>query len=140
MDFVPEFPEQMAGLVYMYDAMNFYILGKTVTETGQTVLTLIKSDTGVISDEMEPVPIPQTEKIKLRAEVAADGMSVIFRYSLNGTDWQQAGGEQTTRILTDEHCKGFTGAYFGIYCHDMTGLAKTADFSYLSVDKGIVQK
>lgn len=140
MDFVPEFPEQMAGLVYMYDAMNFYILGKTVTETGQTVLTLIKSDAGVISDEMEPVPIPRAEEIKLRAEVAADGMSVIFRYSLNGTDWQQAGGEQTTRILTDEHCKGFTGAYFGIYCHDMTGLAKTADFSYLTVDKGTVQK
>ena len=97
------------------------------------MLTLLKSDTGVISDEMEPVPISQKESIWLRAEISADGMSVVFRYSLNGTDWQQAGKEQTTQILTDEHCKGFTGAYFGIYCHDMTGLAKTADFEYLTV-------
>ncbi|MCM1302912.1 MAG: glycoside hydrolase family 43 protein [Lachnospiraceae bacterium] len=133
MDFAPEYPEQMAGLAYLYDAMNFYILGKTATEDGQEALTLIKSDTGVISDEMEPVPVPCGESIWLRAEVAEDGMSVIFRYSLNGVDWQQAGGEQTTRILTDEHCKGFTGAHFGLYCHDMAGLSKAADFEYFTI-------
>lgn len=130
MHFVPEHPEQMAGLVYMYDAMNFYILGKTVTEAGQTALVLIKSDQGVITDEMEPVPIPEEDNIWLRMKTAEDGMSFVCFYSLNGVDWQQAGAEQTTRILTDEYCRGFTGAHFGMYCHDMTGLSGKADFEY----------
>lgn len=130
MVFTPGYPEQLAGLVYMYDAMNFYILGKTVTEEGCPVLTLVKSDTGVVTDETEPVSIPQEGSIRLRVKVSGDGMSAAFYYSLNGGDWQQAGGKQTTRILTDEHCRGFTGAYFGIYCHDMTGMSETADFEY----------
>lgn len=133
MDFAPEYPEQVAGLVYMYDAMNFYILGKTAMEDGKTVLTLIKSDTGVISDEMEPVPLPCRGDIRLRAEVSGDGTGVVFLYSLDGEEWQQAGEEQTTKILTDEHCRGFTGAHFGLYCHDMTGLSRTADFAYFTV-------
>ena len=131
--FVPEYPEQLAGLAYMYDALNFYILGKTVTEERQAVLTLIKSDGGVITDEMEPVSIPWEENIWLRAQIAEDGMSFAFLYSMNGADWQQAGTEQTTQILTDEHCRGFTGAHFGMYCHDMTGLSQTADFEYFAV-------
>ncbi len=130
MSFEPKYPEQLAGLAYLYDAMNFYILGKTATEEGCTVLTLIKSDTGVVSDEMVPVSVPSGTDIRLRAEVSENGMSVSFFYSLNGADWQQAGGEQTTQILTDEHCRGFTGAYFGMYCHDMTGLSEKADFEF----------
>lgn len=135
MDFAPEYPEQMAGLAYMYDAMNFYILGKTAAEDGQAALALLKSDTGVITDEMEPVPVPREGSVWLRAEVSGDGMSVTFHYSLNGADWQQAGGAQTTQILTDEHCRGFTGAYFGMYCHDMTGLAAKADFAYFCLKR-----
>lgn len=130
MSFEPKYPEQLAGLAYLYDAMNFYILGKTATEEGGSVLTLIKSDTGVVSDEMVPVSVPSGTDIRLRAEVSENGMSVSFFYSLNGADWQQAGGEQTTQILTDEHCRGFTGAYFGMYCHDMTGLSEKADFEF----------
>ncbi len=133
MGFEPDYPEQMAGLVYMYDAMNFYILGKTAAEDGKTVLVLLKSDTGVVTDESEPVPVPRGENIWLRAEVSGDGRSVLFRYSTDGADWQQVGGEQTTQILTDEHCRGFTGAHFGIYCHDMTGLSQKADFGHFSV-------
>ncbi|MDE6926594.1 MAG: glycoside hydrolase family 43 protein [Acetatifactor sp.] len=133
MYFVPEYPEQMAGLAYLYDALHFYILGKTVTEDGQTALVLIKSDKGAITDEMEPVPVPQGESIWLRAKTAEDGMSFAFFYSLNGADWQQAGAAQTTQILTDEYCRGFTGAHFGMYCHDMTGLHREADFEYFGL-------
>ena len=138
MEFEPEYPEQLAGLTYMYDAMNFYIFGKTVTEEGQTVLTLAKSDTGVVTDEIDPIPVPKEREIKLRANVAEDGTYVQFYYCIEGEDteievWHQAGGCYTTEILTDEHCRGFTGAYFGMYIHDMTGLSFTADFDYFSV-------
>lgn len=133
MEFEPEYPEQLAGFTYMYDAMNFYILGKTVTEEGQAVLTLKKSDTGIVTDEIEPIPVPQKGEIKLRAEVTEDGSQVRFFYCAEGEAWQQAGGCYTTQLLTDEHCRGFTGAHFGLYIHDMTGLSKTADFDSFSV-------
>ena len=138
LEFEPEYPEQLAGLTYMYDAMNFYIFGKTVTEEGQTVLTLVKSDTGVVTDEIDSIPVPKEGEIKLRANVAEDGTYVQFYYCIEGEDteievWHQAGGCYTTEILTDEHCRGFTGAYFGMYIHDMTGLSFTADFDYFSV-------
>lgn len=38
-----------------------------------------------------------------------------------------------TDILTDEHCRGFTGAHVGVYAHDMAGLHNHADFDYLNV-------
>ena len=39
-EFKPDYPEQAAGLAYLYDAMNFYLLVKTADEQGQSVLTL----------------------------------------------------------------------------------------------------
>ncbi len=134
MEYEPAYPEQLAGLSYMYDAMNFYIFGKTVTEEGQAVLTLVKSDGGVVTDEMEPIPIPEKGLIRLRTEISRDGTEATFSYCIEGSrEWKQAGEPVTTQILTDEHCRGFTGAYFGMYHHDMTGLALTADFDYFCV-------
>mgnify|MGYP000447096521 FL=1 len=34
MEFVPVCPEQMAGLTYYYDSMNFYLLAKTCDDEG----------------------------------------------------------------------------------------------------------
>lgn len=136
MEFSPEYPEQLAGLAYFYDAMNFYTFGKTVTEEGEPVLTLIKSDTGVITDEIEPIPVPKDAPVLFRAEVSEDGTRVCFFYTLDEKkrDWEQAGGEYSTQLLTDEHCRGFTGAHFGMFAHDMTGLSYTADFDYFQID------
>lgn len=58
MDFAPVCPEQMAGFTYCYDSMNFYLLGKTCAEDGTPVLELLKSDTGVVEDVCDPVPVP----------------------------------------------------------------------------------
>lgn len=132
-DFVPERPEQAAGLSYMYDAMNFYLFVKTRTEEGKCVLNLIQSNTGVCEDVMEPVEVPEEGTVYLRAETDREGALVRFFYSLDGAAWNQAGGEYTTEILTDEHCRGFTGAHFGMYCHDMSGYRQAADFDYFDL-------
>ena len=128
MEFSPSFPEQLAGLAYVYDSMHFYLLGKTADETGSPALTLLKSDAGVITDEMTPVPLPEGA-LELKAEVTDAGDAVQFFLRAEGGPWQNAGVPQTTAILTDEHCRGFTGAHFGMYAHDMTGRALTADFT-----------
>lgn len=133
MTFVPDYSEQVAGLAYMYDAYNFYLIGKTITDEGQAVLCLLKSDSGVITDEIEPLPIPREGEIRFRVSVSEDGTRVKFLFSTEGENWHQVGGIYTTEILTDEHCRGFTGAYFGLYVHDMTGMSYTADFDYFCV-------
>ena len=48
-------------------------------------------------------------------------------------EWQSIGPACPTDILTDEHCRGFTGAHVGVYAHDMAGLHNHADFDYLNV-------
>jgi xylan 1,4-beta-xylosidase len=40
---------------------------------------------------------------------------------------------QPLSLLTDEHCRGFTGAQFGMYVHDMTGLGAYADFDSFEI-------
>ena len=131
-EFTPKHPEQFAGLTYMYDTMNFYIFGKTVDESGRIILTLIKSDIGVIEDCMVPINLESDSILYLKATTSLEGKIVQFCYSHDGIAWLQAGKPCDTDILTDEHCRGFTGAHFGMYCHDMTGLRLYADFDYFS--------
>ena len=133
MEFSADFPEQMAGITYMYDAMNFYLFVKTMDEEGKSVLTLLKSDLGTITDEIDPIPVEKDMPIRLRILTSNDGTVVRFYYCYEGEDWRRAGGDFSTEILTDEHCRGFTGAHFGIYVHDMTGAKKYADFDSFSV-------
>lgn len=155
MEFAPDYVEQLAGLAYMYDALNFYVLGVTATENGKRVLTLLKSDMGVITDEAVPVELPATGAVALRAQVVEEGKAVQFAYRVGevmakpateigwlnedlavGSEelpWIPIGTPQTTQILTDEYCRGFTGAHFGLYVHDMTGLGYCADFQRFDV-------
>lgn len=174
MEFQPDYVEQLAGLVYMYDALNFYVLGVTGTEDGRRVLTLLKSDMGVITDEVEPVELPDTGAVVLCAKVVEEGKAVQFAYRVAGcgetvadekepshlgetavteqsvkvseeqkvldvtvddkmNPWIPIGMPQTTQILTDEYCRGFTGAHFGLYVHDMMGLGYCADFQGFDV-------
>lgn len=129
-DFKPLKPEQLAGLTYFYDAMNFYIFGKTVDEAGQEVLVLLKSDGGVITDELDPVPVNPDSTLYLKIQTDEWGKYAHFTYSYDSLNWKPAAENFSTDILTDEHCRGFTGAHFGMYCHDMTGGGCYADFDY----------
>jgi xylan 1,4-beta-xylosidase len=136
MEFDPVRYEQAAGLAYVYDAMNFYLFVKSRLETGEAVLRILSSDTGNCSYLSELVLIPETGLLKLRAQTDKEGAHVLFFYCAQGEDWKQAGEAYSTEILTDEHCRGFTGAQFGMYCHDMSGGRRYADFDYFEYDNG----
>lgn len=116
----------------MYDAMNFYLFGKSRLETGETVLRIVGSDTGVCTYLCGDIPVPEKGAITLRAQTDFAGALVTFSYCLGDGLWHQAGKPYSTQILTDEHCRGFTGAHFGMYCHDMSGAGKYADFDYFT--------
>ncbi len=135
MDFHPCCEQQLAGLAYVYDAMNFYIAGKTTDEAGVPVLVLLKSDGGVITDEIEPIRLDTENEITFRIRTSADGTKVEFSYSPDdGEHWQVMKTGCTTEILTDEHCRGFTGAHFGMYIHDMSDMSAYADFDFFSIE------
>ena len=134
MDFHPVCEEQFAGLAYVYDTLNFYIAGKTADSEGRPVLELLKSDRGIITDESPAIILDTEEEISFRARTSRDGTKVDFMYSLdNGRSWNLLKDGCTTEILTDEHCRGFTGAHFGMYVHDMAGLSNYADFDYFMI-------
>ena len=132
-EFEPESFLQMAGLSYMYDSLNFFLFGKTLTDDGKSVLTLIRCDRGADEAVTEPIALPEKGCVFLRAQVYEEGTLVRFFYRIGEGDWKQAGESYSTEILTDEYCRGFTGAHFGLYVHDMVRMGKCAEFQYFSV-------
>lgn len=133
MEFSPRCPEQLAGLVYYYDTLHFYILGKTCDEDGALQVVLLQSDAGNIVDVCDPIPIEEDTALELRLTTDEDGRTVRFCMRTGDGSWQAVGGQCDTSILTDEHCRGFTGAHVGLYVHDMAGLRCHADYDYLRV-------
>lgn len=142
-EFTPTCREQMAGLAYMYDTGNFYLLIKTRDEEfgNQNLdlkrpakLRLIKSDHFDVTDAIPEIDIPEDEHLFLRVVTTQEGLYAKFFYSLDGKEYKEL-TELPTKILTDEQSDGFTGAHFGMYCHDMTGLRRYADFDYFEIIK-----
>lgn len=140
-EFTPTCREQMAGLAYMYDTGNFYLLIKTRDEEfgNQNLdlkrpakLRLIKSDHFDVTDAIPEIDIPEDEPLFLRVVTTQEGLYAKFFYSLDGKEYKEL-TELPTKILTDEQSDGFTGAHFGMYCHDMTGLRRYADFDYFEI-------
>lgn len=131
LEFSPDCPEKLAGLAYAYDASNFYLFGKTGGEKGEAYLTAVQTDWLVSTDLIKPIPIPREGKLWLRIETNAE--EAVCLYSLDGENYVDSGARLSTEILTDEHCRGFTGAHLGLYCHDMTGQKEKADFDYFVI-------
>lgn len=159
--FEPESFLRMAGLSYMYDSLNFFLLGVTATDDGEKVVTLLRCDRGSDEEAAEAVIIPKGRAVSLRAVIGDEGRTVRFFYRVEeGMDalaghgkeadkdaladsgkeadmdddgWTQMGDGYSTEILTDEYCRGFTGAHFGMYVHDMVRMELCAEFSYFLV-------
>lgn len=134
MEFAPEYSEQMAGMTYGYDAQTYYLLAKTRDVKGKAILTLIKSDLGTVTNEVEDIVIAEECSVGLRVEVLDQGRVVHFYYRVGNEEWQQIGGDFSCELVTDEHARGFTGAHFGLYAHDMIDMSGYADFDYFKVE------
>lgn len=130
MMFEPESYQQLAGITYLYDNLNFYIWGVTRSEEGERVLVLLKSDKGIITDMIPPIAVEEGE-IKLKIDT--DGINISFSYSLKG-EWITIEEKGYTGILSDEYCRGFTGAHFGMYVHDMLEKKAVAEYDYWSIE------
>jgi xylan 1,4-beta-xylosidase len=116
--------QHVAGITAYYNTRNFYHLHVTVDEEQGRVLRLLRSDRGVLTYLGEPVPVP-AGPVTLTSTV--DGARISFGYQLPGGEPVALPGEYDASILSDDYVTdgdggaGFTGAFFGLSCFDLTG-------------------
>ncbi|MEV6965119.1 glycoside hydrolase family 43 protein [Hamadaea sp. NPDC051192] len=131
--FDPRTPQHLAGLTAYYNTRNWYYAAVTWDEHAGRCLTLLTCDRGVLN-RAEPVPLPGSDPVPVA--VAFDGDRVRFSYGPTGTP---LGPDLDATVLSDEHALetdphgvpavwGFTGAFVGLWAHDLTGDGRPAEF------------
>ena len=133
LEFRPTTFQQMAGLVCFYSTKLYHYLYMSTDEHAGTCLRLETCDDGKCSSPLREavIPLSTSEEVYLRAEVRHDKLK--FFYSLNGKKWHQICGELDASILSDDYGVdwGFTGAFVGLTCQDLSGQRLHADFDFL---------
>lgn len=133
-EFTPDSHQQMAGLVYMYDTINYYYLHVTYDETLGKCVSLIVNDLNRFSFPLgHGIALGSAEICYLKLEVEYDRMQ--FYYAVVPEEWIKVGPVFDASKLSDEYYKGqgierFTGAFVGLCCQDFTGEGTPADFDY----------
>lgn len=129
LEFAPESFQQMAGLIAYYDTANHHYLRLSHDEQHGRSLDIITTradHSGEILDH--PVAVPEHGPIGLRLHFRR--AELRFEFATEAGHWQPIGPALEGHILSDDfHHLGFTGAFVGLCCQDLTGAALAADFS-----------
>ena len=128
-DFQPTTFQQMAGLIAYYDTENHFYLRLSHDETLGRTLNIIATD-GATSCEIltTDVAVPATGLIHMR--LTLKGAALQFEYALTDGAWLKIGPVLNGAVLSDDYSHlGFTGAFVGLCCQDLSGPRLHADFS-----------
>lgn len=132
LDFFPQSYRQMAGLICLYDHENFYCLRLSYSEDySSRVLGVLSCINGALSFPTTEVRInDEIQTLYLKSDVCHD--ILCFEYSTDEIHWQRIGESCDASKLSDEACRegGFTGAFVGVCCYDLTGEKLHADFDF----------
>ncbi|MES2584329.1 MAG: glycoside hydrolase family 43 protein [Pseudomonadota bacterium] len=135
-EFEPEHFQQQAGLVCYYGGASFhYLYISTDEQLGKHLRVMSNLPRGANADAFsEPIAIPSGVAIHLAVKV--DRAELQFGYRLQGGDtaWTWLTPLLDASILSDEASppgrSGFTGAFVGMACQDMSGSGLPADFAW----------
>lgn len=133
-DFEPEHFQQMAGLICYYSGSKYHYLHVSHDEAiGRYVRVMSALPDHVQADAFTmPVAIPSGRPVHLRVEV--DFERLYFGYRVEGQEWTWLQPSFDASILSDEATApglpNFTGAFVGMACQDLSGVARPADFDY----------
>ncbi|GGK91771.1 glycoside hydrolase family 43 protein [Mangrovihabitans endophyticus] len=129
-EFAPASYQHLAGLVAYYNTRNWHYAHLTRHDDGRVVADLLSCDRGRLI--RHDVPVPVDGPVTLRADV--DG--AVLRFAHDDVWWPV---HLDATVLSDEHATevaggqpqvwGFTGAFLGVWCQDLTGGGRHADFS-----------
>ncbi|WP_283644022.1 glycoside hydrolase family 43 protein [Marinovum algicola] len=140
-DYAPETCQQFAGLVAWYNGFKFHYLAVTAGDAGQRQLTVMSCPADWPMMRMEqplaaPIDLPATGRVRLGCDV--DGMTLRFRYAIEGGDWTDLGLALDQSAISDEAGNGpgnnFTGAFIGMAAHDTSGRGLHADFLHFQYE------
>ncbi|MCW1923417.1 glycoside hydrolase family 43 protein [Luteolibacter arcticus] len=128
-EFQPETFQQMAGLIAWYDTENHCYLRLSHDETLGRNLNIIVTDAAESCEVLlDDVPVPATGGIGMR--LTLKGAALQFEFAIAGGDWRKIGPVLNGAILSDDYSHlGFTGAFVGMCCQDISGQKRQADFS-----------
>ncbi len=137
-DFDPQTHQQMAGLTLYYNQFKYHALGVTWHEVLGRCLTVISCEANYPDAKpSHPLPaliqLPATGTIGLACHV--DHAQLRFKYRV-ASDWIAIGPVLDASLISDEAGRGvhgsFTGAFVGMVAFDLSGHARTADFSHFN--------
>jgi xylan 1,4-beta-xylosidase len=128
-EFDPQTFQQMAGLIAYYDTENHYYLRLSHDETLGRTLNIIATDAAKSGEVLaDDVPVPASGAIGMR--LTLKGAALQFEFTVPGGEWKKIGPVLNGAILSDDYNHlGFTGAFVGLCCQDISGRRWPADFS-----------
>ena len=129
-EFEPETFQQMAGLIAYYDTENHYYLRLSHDEKLGRTLNIIATDAAKSNELLaDDVPVPETGAIGMR--LTLKGAALQFEYAAADSGWTGIGPVLNGAILSDDYNHlGFTGAFVGLCCQDISGRRRHADFAH----------
>ena len=131
-DFSPEHFQQMAGLVCYYNSTKYHYLLISRDEVHGRHLRVLSAlpDQATADAVTAPVPIPETGRVRLRAEI--DEERLLFAYAVDDGPWNWLPQIFDASILSDEAMApgtaNLTGNFVGMCRQDMAGTGRHADF------------
>lgn len=127
-EFQPATFQQMAGLIAYYDTENHFYLRLSHDEDLGRTLNIIATDAATSCEVLpDDVVVPATGIIHLRLTLKGAGLQ--FEYALTDGEWLKIGPVLNGAVLSDDYSHlGFTGAFVGLCCQDISGQRLQADF------------
>src|SRR4030095_9619107 len=132
--FNPEDFQQTAGLVCYYNSLKFHYLYLSYDDTLGKHLRVMTSQPDQVQSDVftAPAPVSANGPIELRVEV--DYERLRFAYRRQNAKWIWLPEVFDASILSDEATipgmPNFTGAFVGMFCQDISGQARPADFDF----------
>jgi xylan 1,4-beta-xylosidase len=110
--FLPNSPNEKAGLVILQDEKHFYFLSKTKKE-GNDIIQLLKSKDNTTEVLAEVVLAGNTEKINLK--ITSDSDFYSFYFSKDSQNWTLLKDKVDAKFLSTKEAGGFIGCMYGMY-------------------------
>lgn len=136
-DFHPESPMHMAGLVVYYDNSNYYFLKISRDDNGDKTVQVCASVAGEYREPGGSGQAGDTARIEsdapLYLRVTLDTQWYQFSYSADGRHWANIGPRLNSTPLSDEYGNlifKFTGSMVGIFACDVSEGGIHADFAH----------
>lgn len=140
-NFSPQDERQFAGLTAYYSRCNFFYLTVTAGSDGERELLLMtteKTVNGRLDMPMVPATsIPNQGKVKLALKIRGSKLQFFYTLDIESTELTEIGPLYDASVLSDDCAlvrggNPFTGAFVGLACSDLNGLACEAKFDYFT--------